>query len=388
MIPIETVKAIRETATLLKKHKEVISISFYENIAQDYPEILNVFNHLKKKIGYQQLSLLDTLYTASLQIDSNNLDTLMPTVVQIAHKHRSLGIKSEYYTIVGRNLIAAMREVGDGEFTNEIIDAFQLAYNKVADIFIQLEEDLYKETEAKGGWRFFKPFRVVKKEDENEFVKSIYLVPLDGKVVPIFEGGQYISLRITLPNEMYALNRQYSVSQGPTSIGYRISVAQEGGHDANAKVSNYLYEDLQVGDIVDVSAPAGLFKLEKTSKPIVFIADGIGVAPLNSMLQSLDDRTPNAITFIQAARNKKVVIYSSEIEKKLANLKNGHYEFIIDTEQQSSLVELIRHKIDKESEVYLCGPTPFMEKVIQLLHDAGLKNEQIHYEFFGPAIQF
>ena len=38
-------------------------------------------------------------------------------------------------------------------------------------------------------------------------------------------------------------------------------------------------------------------------------------------------------------------------------------------------------------DVYVCGPVGFMEAMINHLLELGFTNEQIHYEFFGPALQ-
>ena len=61
------------------------------------------------------------------------------------------------------------------------------------------------------------------------------------------------------------MNRQYTLSQASAEDGYRISVKRESDHTPNGKVSNYIHDHLQVGDLVDVSAPAGLFVLEETA---------------------------------------------------------------------------------------------------------------------------
>jgi nitric oxide dioxygenase len=43
--------------------------------------------------------------------------------------------------------------------------------------------------------------------------------------------------------------------------------------------------------------------------------------------------------------------------------------------------------VANNADVYVCGPVGFMEAVIKNLHEIGVKDEKIHYEFFGPAMQ-
>lgn len=70
---------------------------------------------------------------------------------QIAHKHRSLGIKPEHYPIVGENLLAAIKDVLGDAATDEIINAWAEAYGVIADAFISVEEGMYREAEAAEG---------------------------------------------------------------------------------------------------------------------------------------------------------------------------------------------------------------------------------------------
>ncbi|RKJ28237.1 nitric oxide dioxygenase, partial [Butyricicoccus sp. 1XD8-22] len=123
-----------------------------------------------------------------------NLEPIVPVVMQIAHKHRGLGILPEHYPIVGENLLRAIKEVLGDAATDEIIDAWANAYGVIAEIFISVEEDLYKAAEDNGGWRLFKPFKVAQKVQENEEVTSFYLVPEDGSTLPAFQPGQYITV--------------------------------------------------------------------------------------------------------------------------------------------------------------------------------------------------
>ncbi|WP_231557373.1 hypothetical protein [Deinococcus sp. YIM 77859] len=47
-----------------------------------------------------------------------------------------------------------------------------------------------------GGWRDFKPFRVVRKVQESRVIASLVLEPVDGQPLPPFRPGQYLSLKV------------------------------------------------------------------------------------------------------------------------------------------------------------------------------------------------
>ncbi|KOS66924.1 dihydropteridine reductase [Lysinibacillus contaminans] len=385
MLKQETVQIIKATVPVLEVHGVAITKTFYKNMFQKHPELLNIFNHTNQEKGRQQTALANTVYAAAVHIE--NLGAILPAVRLIAHKHRSLGILPEHYPIVGENLLQAIKEVLGDAATDDIINAWAEAYGVIADIFIQVEEDLYQKSEENGGWRLFKPLKVVKKEVESELVTSIYFENEDGSPLPTYQPGQYISIRVKVPNEEYLMTRQYTLSYANAEEGYRISVKREDEQTPNGKVSNFIHDTLQVGDIVDVSVPAGLFVLEETSAPITFISGGIGVTPLNSMLQSLADDATNEVNFIQCARNEKVVAFSDEIQEKINALPNASYTALYSDEDKLITKELLAEKVADNADVYVCGPVGFMEAVIKNLHEIGVADEKIHYEFFGPAMQ-
>jgi len=352
---------------------------------QAHPELLNIFNHTNQEKGRQQTALANTVYAAAVHIE--NLEAILPAVMLIAHKHRSLGILPEHYPIVGENLLKAIKEVLGDAATDDIINAWAEAYGVIADIFIQVEEELYQKAENNGGWRLFRPLKVAKKVVESDLVTSVYFVNEDGSSLPSYEPGQYISIRVKVPGEEYLMNRQYTLSQASAEDGYRISVKRESDHTPNGKVSNFIHDDLQVGDLVDVSVPAGLFVLEETTAPITFVSGGIGVTPLNSMLQSLKEDSTNKVNFIQCARNEKVVAFSDDIQGKVNALPNASYTALYSDEDKQITKELLAERVADNADVYVCGPVGFMEAVIKNLQEIGVKDEKIHYEFFGPAMQ-
>ena len=89
-----------------------------------------------------------------------------------------------------------------------------------------------------------------------------------------------------IPGETYLFNRQYSLSVAPGQEYFRISVKKEAeGETHEGKVSNYLHTSIQIGDTIEITAPAGEFTLDKKETPVVFLAGGVGITPLLSMVK-------------------------------------------------------------------------------------------------------
>lgn len=395
----QTIEIVKSTVPLLQEKGVDITKRFYEILFAEHPELLHIFNHMNQKQGRQQQALANAVYAAAQYID--NLEVIVPVVKQIAHKHRSLGVKAEHYPIVGTCLLQAIKEVVDAP--KEVLEAWGEAYGVIADVFISVEAEMYDEAASKtGGWKDFRNFVVVKKEKESDVVTSFYLKPEDGKELSSFLPGQYVTVQLKIESEIYTHHRQYSLSGAPNKDYYRISVKREEGiNKQGGMVSNYLHDHVGEGDILPLSAPAGEFVLNMDSElPVVFISGGIGITPMMSMLHTAVEKLKDrSVYFIHGALNSNVHAMSEEVlqlaeehhtvkvytcysepTEKDKEMKSYDKEGYIDLAWLQSIVP------SKEAEFYFCGPVPFMKHIHAALTEWGVSKENIHFEFFGPAV--
>lgn len=265
--------------------------------------------------------------------------------------------------------------------------ALQLAYNRLADVFIQVERDLYQAIELEGGWRLFKPFRILNKELKNNGAMLLRIVPIDGKIVPVIDTGKYVSVRIKIGNETFFSNNQYAVSEEKEFGGYVLTLYPSPNLYVNDRVTDYLLDGAVEGDLVEVSAPAGLFVLKKTDNPIIFISEGIGAATLKHLVDSLDDDIENSITYIQYAKNQEVSIYQEALQQKMKSFKKGMYEVSYqDYYGESKVSKLPKIAHQKNAEIYLCGSELFMDQIVEQLFKENDPNIQIHRIFFDSTL--
>lgn len=397
MLSSHDISIIKSTVPVLEVHGKDITTCFYKMLFEHHPELLNIFNHANQKKGKQQAALANMVYAAAKYIDQ--LEVVLPAVKEVAQKHRSLGVLPEHYPIVGKYLLLAIKEVLGDAATDEIIHAWNNAYGVIASVFIDIEKEMYEEAEGQeGGWTGFRSFTINKIVEENELIRSFYLIPSDGGAIASFTPGQYVSVKVQVPGETYTQIRQYSLSAAPHEPYYRISVKRENGalNTPDGKVSNYLHNVIKEGDKLLLSAPAGEFKLElNDDRPVVFIGGGIGVTPLMSMMNTVVKQQPNRqVTFIHAAHNGKVHAMGSEV-KQLEDVsehvtthfcysnplpedtgysKTGHID-------QAWLQEIVP---TTDAHFYFCGPLSFMKSIRDSLISWGVREEDLHYEFFGP----
>lgn len=396
MLSQQTMDIVKSTAPVLEVKGREITTCFYNRMFEQHPELLNIFNHANQSKGRQQTALANMVYAAARHID--RLEEIIPAVRQVAHKHRSLNVQPEHYPIVGKYLLLAIKEVLGEAATDDILKAWEDAYGVIAQAFIGIEKDMYSEArEQKAGWEGFRRFVVDRREKESEVITSFYIKPEDGGKVPEFLPGQYITVRVSIPGEKYAMNRQYSLSAAPGRRYFRISVKKEADSNPLGKVSNYLHEELQKGSILEVTPPAGEFILNMEEQgPVAFISGGVGVTPMMSMLETISERQPSRdVTFIHSARSKEVHAFKERARELVGGLENGRihigYNEPGDAIEMSFTghlnEELLKQWIKPDAVCYVCGPVPFLQTVTAALKRIGLGNDQIRYEFFGPAME-
>jgi nitric oxide dioxygenase len=208
----------------------------------------------------------------------NHISELIPKLERMCHKHCSLGIKPEHYELVANYLIEAFGEVLGPVMTPECRVAWLKAYWMLAKMLIGRETQIYKEFAAEKwpGWRKFKIDRKVAESDD---IVSFYMKPKDGKRLPNFYPGQYISIQVHSPEVGYLQSRQYSLSEAPRHDYYRVSIKRDQGsqfRNAAAEayfnpgvVSNILIDSMVPGDEIEMTHPAGEFYLVRTLRPVV-----------------------------------------------------------------------------------------------------------------------
>lgn len=244
-------------------------------------------------------------------------------------------------------------------------------------------------------WPGFRPFRVARRvvEDAAQSICSFYLEPEDGRPLPAFLPGQFLTFRLDLPTEQIV--RCYSLSDKPYPDYYRVSIKRVPG----GRSSNHFHDHVAVGDILQVRAPGGHFHIDKGDAPVVLIGGGIGITPMLSMLQwALAEQPGREVWLFYGVRNGNEPVMKAPLEALAAAQPNfrlrccfsdplpGDREGLDYQHRGRVDVNLLRMQLPlKPYHFYLCGPTPMMESLVTGLEAWGVPEARIHFEAFGPA---
>lgn len=391
---------IKATIPILQSSGEDLTNYFYERMFKHHPELRNMFNMGNQANGRQKSALANAVLAYAENID--NPSVLLGALKGIGTKHRSLNIQPEHYKIVGTHLIASIGEVVGEQATPQILEAWTAAYYQLAEIMINLEKDLYQENASKkGSWNGWRKFIIKRIDQESAEIKSFYLFPKDGREIAEFHPGQYISVQVFIKESCLFQPRQYSLSSSFNNSYYRISVKKEVDTDNgfSGMVSNTLH-GMEEGAEISISAPAGLFHIEKEStNPLILISGGVGFTPMMSMLETNLQLLENKKTvWVHGCRNESVHAFKGQIEELDNNADwLDTYIFYNSVDKLSDTSDhIIEGNVDllkcKESilldnaKYYICGPEIFIRSQYKALLELNVESKNIFYEEFGPQL--
>jgi ferredoxin-NADP reductase len=194
-----------------------------------------------------------------------------------------------------------------------------------------------------------------------------------------YRAGQFLTFRVC------GTLRSYSMSSCPVTDSSLMTTVKRvpGG-----LVSNWIIDNLDVGSVVEVTLPAGVFCLRDTSAPLVAFAGGSGITPILSLAKNALATTPRRVRILSAHRDADSVIFGSVLSS-LAERYPGRLSVRHHLDAFGGFVtpdEVAQFAgADRDADFYLCGPAPFMDLVSGALAGCGVEPEQILVERFGDG---
>ena len=377
---------IDASVPVLRKHGLTITTTFYRNVFAEIPALTNLFNMGNQATGAQQQSLASAVFAYAANIGSP--EKLVPVIERIVQKHVSVGVRAEHYPIVGRHLLGAIAETLGDAATPALLDAWAEAYGSLAKLFIDAEQALYANAGIEPGQT--RAMRVASVVRESAEVVSLRMVPVDGGAIPHFQAGQYLSVLVDF-NDGHSQIRQYSLSDAPGGDSLRISVKRENGTTMPAgEVSDWIHQHVTEGSVLQVSLPRGDFVIDTESdQPLVLLSAGVGITPMIAALNHIAQTNPQRhMVFAHAARDSAHHAHQNDVNAAMARMPNLQVQTFY--EQGAGALEgwmdIARLPAwpRAETEVYMCGPLPFMQAQWKALLAAGVPPARLHREVFGP----
>ncbi|MBV9313306.1 MAG: 2Fe-2S iron-sulfur cluster binding domain-containing protein [Pseudonocardia sp.] len=225
----------------------------------------------------------------------------------------------------------------------------------------------------------------------SKLTRNIYRLALDGVEPELsFVPGQYVDLIIPGTGD----KRSFSIANLPGGELEFIIKHYPGG-----RFSGLLADGgLGIGDRVELLGPYGAFHLRESSRPIVMIAGGSGMAPMLSLLRQLR-KEPSArpVRVFYGAREKQdlfdmepIVDLVGDIDDcafvpALSDHSGDGWDGAVGLVHEVAAAGLEAEGIT-EPDLYLCGPPPMVDAAIELFSDRyGVPDDRIYYDKFTTA---
>jgi len=223
--------------------------------------------------------------------------------------------------------------------------------------------------------------RVLALEDLTHDIKGVR-VAIEAGGPFTFSAGQYAELEFAP-----GLSRHYSMAHTPDEDELTFHVR----HMPGGRTSAYVATRLKAGDRLKVSGPLGVSYLrDKHAGPVLLVAGGSGLAPIESIVRTLLGRRYGApITLYFGVRAERDLYHEALLQQLAAQHANFRYHVVLSEEGASGRRPGLVHEAlaadlpaTEDLMAYLAGPPAMVEAAMALLRTRGLAPRQIHADAF------
>ncbi|MEM9924371.1 MAG: FHA domain-containing protein [Cyanobacteria bacterium P01_D01_bin.50] len=283
----------------------------------------------------------------------------------------------------------------ESEETNSITDSEYLFKQQSAIVSTQNTQDI-KRTEF--------IVRCTKVIEETHDVKTFSFVAeppiLFNDISFNYKPGQFVMLDLEIDGK--PCKRAYSISSSPSRpYNLEITVKRVSAPSFQADlppglVSNWLHDNLKVGNQIKISPPMGDFTcFDNEHQKLLFISAGSGITPLMSMSRWLCDTKADVdIIFIYSARTQEDIIFLEELELMALRYSNFHLAITLTGKELDSTWSGYTGRLNekmlleiapdfKERIVYSCGSEGFIENLQTMLSELKFPMDNYYQESFG-----
>lgn len=217
---------------------------------------------------------------------------------------------------------------------------------------------------------------VKRKHSEAEDIVTFELADPHGRPLPAFSAGAHIDVQVKTD-----VVRQYSLCNHPEErdrylIGVLRDPASRGGSVA-------MHDEIQVGDLLPISAPKNHFPLAHDAKRSLLLAGGIGVTPILCMAERLAHTDADFVMHYCTRSPERTAFLERIRQGEFA--ERAHFHFDEGKPEQKLDLETLVATPDPDTHLYVCGPKGFIDFVLATCKAKGWDSHQLHTEYFAGA---
>ncbi|NYT25318.1 oxidoreductase [Alcaligenaceae bacterium] len=218
--------------------------------------------------------------------------------------------------------------------------------------------------------------RVARKWRGADDICVLELESSDGGPLPSYAPGAHIDLH--LPG---GVSRQYSLSRyRPSPQRYQLAILRE---PASRGGSMAVHEKLKEGDSIQISSPRNLFALAQDRRPALLLAGGIGITPILCMAEFLAS-SGRDFELHYCGRSSSRMAFLDRLDEDDMSAR-VHIHTDDGSPEQRLDIEAVLARHSRDSHIYVCGPTGFIDAMVAKALNQGWTSDHIHFERFSNA---
>jgi vanillate O-demethylase ferredoxin subunit len=216
--------------------------------------------------------------------------------------------------------------------------------------------------------------RVLARERQTPAIVSFEFEEAHGRPLPPFSAGAHIDIQLE-----GGLVRQYSLCNPPAEthryvIAVQLAEKSRGG-------SRLIHDTFEVGQLVEASTPRNHFQLAHEAPRSLLIAGGIGITPILCMAERLTSAGAKFAMHYCFSSRTDAAFLDRIGQSSFAPYVTLHESAAGDRLDVGALLD----EYDRDTHIYVCGPTSLNEAVISAASARGWEDTNVHREYFAAV---
>ncbi|GAA1807825.1 flavohemoprotein [Planosporangium flavigriseum] len=363
-------RLLKESWALVEEQQDKVAGYFYARMFLSNPQLRDLF---PVQMDVQRSRLLGAIVNAVQTVDDP--EQFNEYLRSLGRDHRKFHTEPEHYETVGLALLEALRTYGGERWSPEYDQVWRDAYDRISRAMIQ---GAAEDADNPPFWYA----EVVKHERRSRDIAVLTCQPLQ----PIeYEPGQYLSVETRYQPRLWRMYSSANAQRPDNTIDFHVRAIGAGW------VSSALVRKVQTGDLLRLAAPMGSMTLDRQStRDIVFVAGGTGLAPIKALLEELTKFNRNRWVHLFFGAKDRDDLYDLPALQELAS----RYPWLqiipacsddpgFDGEQGDVSDVITRHGPWDNHDFFVSGSPTMVKATMRTLAGLHVPSVRIKYDAFG-----
>lgn len=364
----EQARLIQESFQIVARYGERVPLQFYAELFLRHPELRELF---PITMSEQRGRLFDALTTIVQRIAATG--TLIPFLQQLGRDHLKYGVRPEHFAYVGEALLVTLEKFAGEAWTPQVAEAWRSMYDLTAKVMIQAMQNVPPGTP---------PWWDAEVLHHRRCPGRIAVIVVRPHQPLPYVAGQHVTIETPYWPRVW---RPFSIANAPREdhlLEFHVRAVGAGW------VSNALVGKVQVGDRLRLGPAMGSMVLDETSsRPVLCVAGGTGLAPLKAIAQAFarDPRGRTLHLFFGARQDDE--LYDVADLLRLAEtcpaitVVPAVSQYPSQRWRYGNLPDVVAEYGNWAGhDVYVCGPPPMVTATVRKLVDQGCPTSRIFYD--------